>query len=166
MQRKSRILKGRNGFAMIMAIFFMIIIATLLLYMLGSTTETAQRTTNTYVNEQAQLLAKSATEYAVLRVSGVDRDGDDDVVGTADDKCDEISSFNAQYPNTTNPIFDINVTIAFIGFGNYDDCNNYINTISTPESNGTMLIDVYVQDNPSLMLTEPIRYHRRTLQKL
>jgi competence protein ComGC len=164
MQRKSRILKGRNGFAMIMAIFFMIIIATLLLYMLGSTTETAQRTTNTYVNEQAQLLAKSATEYAVLRVSGVDRDGDDNVTGTADDGC--LNSFNAQYPNSTNPIFDINVTIAYIGFGDYNNCNNYINTIATPESNGTMLIDVYVQDNPSLMLTEPIRYHRRTLQKL
>jgi len=155
MQRKSRILKGRNGFAMIMAIFFMIIIATLLLYMLGSTTETAQRTTNAYVNEQAQLLAKSATEYAVLRVSGVERNAT---------SC--VNSFNAQYPNSTNPIFDINVTIAYIGFSSIGACNNYIPTISTPESNGTMLIDVYVQDNPSLMLTEPIRYHRRTLQKL
>jgi len=164
MQRKSRILKERGGFAMIMAIFFMIIIATLLLYMLGSTAETSQRTTNTYVNEQAQLLAKSATEYAILRVSGVDRDGADDLVGTADDGC--VNTFTAQYPDAVNPIFDILVTINYIGFGNYNNCNNYINNITTPESNGTMLIDVYVQDNPSLMLTEPIRYHRRTLQKL
>ena len=52
----------RSGFAMIMAIFFMIVIATLLTYMLATTTETAKRTTNTYVNEQAQLLAKSATK--------------------------------------------------------------------------------------------------------
>ena len=62
MQRKSRFLKEREGFAMIMAIFFMVIMATLLLFMLGSSAETAERTTKTYVNEQAQLLAKSATE--------------------------------------------------------------------------------------------------------
>jgi len=156
MQRKSRILKGRSGFAMIMAIFFMIVIATLLLYMLGSTTETGQRTTNAYVNEQAQLLAKSAVEYAVLRVSGYDRD--------ANDGC--INSINAQYPDSTNPIYDINISIRYIGFGNYTSCDDYIASIATPESNGTMLIDVYVQDNPALNLDEPIRYHRRTMQKL
>ncbi len=144
----------RNGFAMIMAIFFMILIATLLSYMLSSTTETAKRTTNVYVNEQAQLLAKSAVEYAILRVSGQDRSG-----GIC------INSFNAQYPEGT-PIFDINVTIQYIGFGGLGGCTDYIGTIQTPESNGTMLIDVYVSDNASLNLSEPIRYHRRTLQKL
>lgn len=154
MQRKSRFLKQRSGFAMIMAIFFMIIIATLLTYMLSSTTETAQRTTNTYINEQAQLLAKSATEYALLRVSGVDR---------AASGC--LQSFNAQYPDATNPIFDINVTINYYGFTGCTG-NGTVATIQTPESNGTMLIDVYVQDNANLHFSEPIRYHRRTLQKL
>jgi type II secretory pathway component PulK len=148
----------RSGFAMIMAIFFMIIIATLLTYMLSMTTETANRTTNTYVNEQAQLLAKSATEYAVLRVSGVTR---------SNTNC--VNSFNAQYPNSTAPIFDINVSIQYFGFGNFAACNNIVNTISTSESNGTMLIDVYVTSTTGvggLNLNEPIRYHRRTLQKL
>ena len=163
MQRKSRFLKQRSGFAMIMAIFFMIIIATLLTYMLSSTTETAQRTTNTYINEQAQLLAKSAVEYAMLRVSGETR---------SNANC--VNSFNAQYPNSTAPIFDINVSIQYFGFGNYGagavtSCNNIVGTISTPESNGTMLIDVYVTSTTGvggLNLSEPIRYHRRTLQKL
>ncbi|WP_373033677.1 type II secretion system protein [Sulfurovum sp.] len=144
----------RNGFAMIMAIFFMILIATLLSYMLSTTSETAKRTTNVYLNEQAQLLAKSAVEYAILRVSGQDRSG-----GTC------VNSFNAQYPEGT-PMFDINVSIQYIGFGGLSGCNNYIGTIATPESNGTMLIDVYVSDNASLNLSEPISYHRRTLQKL
>ncbi len=153
---------------MIMAIFFMIIIATLLTYMLSSTTETSQRTTNTYINEQAQLLAKSAVEYAVLRVSGFDRSGADGILGTADDIC--MGNYNAYYPDNTNPIFDINVTIQYFGFGN--GCAplfvapNAIGSILTPESNGTMLIDVYVQDNANLHFSEPIRYHRRTLQKL
>ncbi len=151
--------QSRNGFAMIMAIFFMILIATLLSYMLSSTTETAKRTTNAYVNEQAQLLAKSAAEYAILRVSGFSRAGND---------C--MNGFTAKYPDATNPIFDITVSISYIGFGPLadagGDCDIFIPDIQTPESNGTMLIDVYVQDNASLNLSEPIRYHRRTLQKL
>ena len=150
--------KQRDGFAMIMAIFFMIVIATLLTYMLSSSTETAKRTTNTYVNEQAQLLAKSATEYTILRVSGIDR-----VISGC------MTSFNAQYPDSTNPIFDIRVDIAYYGFGPYNAtvaaCTTMANNILTPESNGTMRIDVYVSDNAGLNLSEPIRYHRRTLQK-
>jgi len=158
----------RNGFAMIMAIFFMIVIATLLTYMLATTTETAKRTTNTYVNEQAQLLAKSAVEYALLRVSAHNRRGADNTVGTADDSC--INTLNFSYPDNTSPIFDIQVDIAYFGFGPYNatvsNCTTMANNISTPESNGTMRIDVYVSDNAGLGLSEPIRYHRRTLQKL
>ncbi len=148
----------RGGFAMIMAIFFMILIATLLSYMLSTTAETAERTTNIYVNEQAQLLAKSAVEYAILRVSGHDRSG-----GTCE------NGFDAQYPDSINPLFDINVTIQYIGFGGIGGCTNFIPTIQTPESNGTMLIDVYVSSTTGvggLNLSEPISYHRRTLQKL
>lgn len=160
MQRKSRFLKERNGFAMITAVFFMVIMATLLLSMLGSSAETAERTTKTYVNEQAQLLAKSATEYAILRVSGVDR-------GAANANC--LTSFTAQYPDAANPMYDITVNISYFGFG--DACAplfpaGSVGTIQTAESLGTMLIDVYVQDNPTLGLDEPVRYHRRTLQKL
>ncbi len=154
----------RKGFAMIMAIFFMIVIATLLSYMLSTTTETAKRTTNTYVNEQAQLLAKSAVEYALLHVSGYDRDGADDVVGTGDDNCS--NGFNIQYSPNGNAMFDINVSISYIGLSAISGCNDYVDNILTAESNGTMLIDVYVQDTAALMLSEPIRYHRRTLQKL
>ena len=151
---------SRNGFAMIMAIFFMIVIATLLSYMLSTTTETAKRTTNTYVNEQAQLLAKSAVEYAILRVSAHGR--------TPGNNC--MNGFNTVYPDAANPIFDINVSIRYIGFGPLvtagENCNIFISDIQTPESNGTMLIDVYVSDSAGLNLSEPISYHRRTLQKL
>ena len=167
MQRKSSILKGRKAFAMIMAIFFMILIATLLTSMLAMSTETAKRTSNTYLNEQAQLLAKSATEYTILRVSGHYRNGADKVVGGADDSC--MNGYTASYPDATNPIFDIRVNVQYIGFLKHNDggkCQSYIDTIQTAESNGTMLIDVYVSDNVGLGLTEPIRYHRRTLQKL
>jgi type II secretory pathway pseudopilin PulG len=161
MQRKDRILK-RRGFAMIMAIFFMIIISTLLLYMLSSTTESVQRTTNDYLEEQAVLMAKSATEYAILRVSGYDRTA-------GGGSC--LNSIAASYPTAANPIFNITTNIQYVGFGGINPANNgacvdYISNITTEESNGTMLIDVYVTSDASLNLDEPIRYHRRTLQKL
>jgi len=157
-----KIQQKRQGFAMIMAIFFMIVIATLLSYMLTTTTETAKRTTNIYVNEQAQLLAKSAVEYSLLRVSGFDRSGGN---------C--LNSFTTQYPSAVAPLFDISVSIQYFGFGSLNafagpttGCNNFVGAIATEDSNGTMLIDVYVTSNAGLGLSEPIRYHRRTLQKL
>lgn len=156
MQRKSRILNNRSGFAMITAIFFMIIIATLLTYMLSSTAETAEKTTKAYLNEQAQLLAKSAVEYAILQVSSTDR-------GVASANC--LKTVTATYPEGA-PIFNIQVNIAYHGFGAGCTGNGTAATVDTPESNGTMLIDVYVEDDPGLNLDEPVRYHRRTLQKL
>ena len=168
MQRKSRILNQRNGFAMIMAIFFMIVIATLLTYMLAATAGTAEKTTKLYLNEQGQLLAKSAVEYALLRVSGFDRAGADGVEGTADDAC--LQNLFIQYPTAgATAIFDITVNISYHGLNSPTrNCtgNGTVGNIATAESVGTMLIDVYVRDNASLNLDEPVSYHRRTLQKL
>ena len=149
---------------MIMAIFFMIIIATLLTYMLAETAGSSERTTKIYLNEQGQLLAKSAVEYALLRVSGFNRAGADGVVGTADDVC--LPGFTMQYPSAVNPLFDITVRINYHGLGNACTGNGTVPALATAESVGTMLIDVYVQNNPAVNLDEPIRYHRRTLQKL
>lgn len=157
-----RVQQKRRGFAMIMAIFFMILIATLLSYMLAGSAETAERTTTVYVDEQAQLLAKSAVEYALLRVSGFNRDTDGDGV---DDACLQNLSFT--YPEAANPILDITIEINYHGL-NIAGCtgNGTVSTLATAASAGTMLIDVYVTSDASLHLNEPIRYHRRTLQKL
>lgn len=160
MQRKNHIMTNHKGFAMLIAIALLIIISTIMAISISMSTKTTQRTTNEYLHEQAILLASSATEYAILAISGHDR--------VANDNC--INSINAIYPNTINPIFDINISISYVGFGgiglNADDCRDYIATIVTPETNGTTLIDVIVTSNNNLNINEPIRYHRRTLQKL
>ena len=148
----------RSGFAMLMAIALLIIIATIMAISLSMSTTTTQRTTNEYLHEQAILLTSSATEYAVLAISGHDRVGNNNC----------INSINAVYPNVTNPMFDINITIGYVGFDSIGvaegDCTDYIDTILTPETNGTVLMDVVVTDHN--LSSEPIRYHRRTLQKL
>ena len=159
MQRKNNLLKQRSGFAMIMAIFVILIIGTIMGLMISMSAQSSKRTTNAYLYEQAVLLAKSSVEYAMLAVSGHDR--------VTNNNC--INTISITYPDTGAPIFNIDVTLNYIGFGNATfaaGCNNYIDSINTPESNGTILMDVIVKSDPSLNIGETISYHRRTLQKL
>lgn len=147
--------KQRDGFALITAIIVMMIIAVLGGLMVSLSTQSVAHTQNNYLHEQAQLLAKSATEFALLAISAHDIN--------ATGNC--VNSINSQYPHTS-PIFDINTTIRYIGYGVYDsNCNQFIENIYTSESNGTVLIDVYVTTNSDVGLSEQIMYHKRTLQK-
>lgn len=159
MQRKNRILK-RRGMAMIMAIFMILILGGIMAIVITMTTQTTRRTTDIYLHEQAIALTRSSTEYALLAVSGHNHN--------TLQNC--INRIDAQYPSATEPMFDINITLRYIGFGGAGgltgDCNHYIASIQTPESNGSILMDVTVTSNDFLNLDEPIRYHRRTLQKM
>ncbi|MBV5320070.1 MAG: type II secretion system protein [Sulfuricurvum sp.] len=160
MQRKNRILK-RRGMAMIMAIFFIVIIAVIMAVIMQLTATTTKKTENLYLHEQALGLTRSATEYALLAVSGHNHN--------ALQNC--INRIDAQYPSATNPIFDINITLRYVGFGNINiandgQCVDYIRNIQTPESNGSILMDVVVTSSPDLNLSEEIRYFRRTMQKM
>jgi len=124
------------------------------------------RTQDDYLHEQAQLLARSATEYAILAVSGHE-------VNTTNG-C--INRINMVYPTAANPMFNIGIDLQYIMFHDvggvltvYGGCTPIAGTggiAQTPESNGTVLMDVTVTSSNQLNLTEPIRYERRTLQKL
>lgn len=160
--------RHRNGFAMITAVFLMLLITMLLLKMLAFTADTQQRTIDEYLNEQAILLTYSATEYAVLAISGKDRSTG----------C--LTTISAAYPsNGSDKMYDITTTIKYVWSDNAalgsdrlsllpGSCKgtNLHAQVSTPEEHGAALIDVYVSSAPSLGLDEPIRFHRRTLQKL
>jgi len=142
----------RKGFSLITAIIILVIISTLMVLMFSLSSQTVKQTGDIYLKEQTQLLARSATEYAILAISGHERN--------ATSKC--VENINMQYP-ATNPQYDINVSIYYIG-KNLPCSSSHIldNNISTADSNGTVIIDTvvtYLQSN------EPIRYHRRTIQK-
>jgi len=164
--------KMRSGMAMIMAIAFLVIIAGMMAVMMSMTSLTTARTEQMYFKEQAQLLARSATEFALLAISGHNR------LGNA--SC--VNQINSQFPvgGVNAPYFTIRTNIRYIGLagaaGTCAGVNNYIPTPFAPvggvphpiapESDGTVLIDVYVTDIPGqLNLSNPIAYHRRTLQK-
>ncbi len=143
----------RNGIAMFAAIGFLLVMATLMALMVSMTALTTKRGADLYFQEQAHLLAQSATEYALLAISG------HSIAATGN--C--INQINSTYDG----IYNINTTIRYIGngFPAAPNCNMLTNTIQTPESNGTVLIDVYVTAPSSETGAEPVRFHRRTMQK-
>jgi len=137
----------RKGFSLLLAIVVMITIATLMALMISLTTLTTKQTSDIYASEQTKLLARSATELALLAISG------------HNNSVNCIENINFTYE--TN--YDVNISLYYIGKDL--PCNPahlLANNISTPESNGTVIIDTYVTFKGS---SEPIRYHRRTIQK-
>ena len=162
MQRNRHILKNTNmksGMAMILAIAFLLVVAGIIASMQSMTAISTKRTEHIYFTEQAQLLAKSATEFAMLAISGHNRIGE---------SC--VQTINSTFPNAATPIFTIVTNIRYIGMnpiivGSTCDNNSYIDIIATAQSQGTVLVDVTVTSTAQLGLAENIVYHRRTLQK-
>ncbi len=154
MQRKNNFLNtsstAKNGMAMMMAIIVLVVIATVMALSLSLAVQTTKRTTDLYLYEQSALLSHSAAEYALLRISQAN-------------PCAQ-PSFNF----THEGIYDINVSLRYV-YTAPSPCItavgiSYFNT-SHADTNGTVLMDITVTANPA-GTTEPIRYFRRSLQKL
>jgi len=56
----------KRGFSLIMAIIFLVLVATIGMFSLNTSAVTAKQTTDIFLREQAELLAQSATELAIL----------------------------------------------------------------------------------------------------
>jgi len=148
----------RKGFSLITALVFMILVATLGALALSLSTTSVKQTSDLYLREQAELLALSATEYAILAISAHDFTGTGNCLNT-------INSTYTQDGTTT--LFDINITLYYLGNGLPANCNtltNNLNNIDTNDSNRTVMIDTIVSSANGIA-SEPIRYHRRTIQK-
>jgi len=146
MQRKNNIL-GKNGIAMIMAIAVIVVISSIMALSLSLTTQTTKKTTDIYLYEQAMIYSKSVAELALLEI--------------AEKGCQ--NSFNTNFDG----IYDANITMKYIYTEENKNkadknCTKYF-FITTPEQNGSVLMDITITTNAG---TEPIRYFRRTIQKL
>lgn len=150
----------RRGFSMLTAIIFLVLVATIGALSLSLSSQTLKQTSDVYLREQAELLLQSATEYALLAISGHQI--------TAATGC--LNTIHSTYShNGITPMFDINISIYYLGsglplMGAAHPCQKFSdNNISTADSNITVIIDTVVQDRN--ISTEPIRLHRRTIQK-
>jgi len=137
----------------------MVAVSVLMSLMISLTSVSLKSTTDIFLREQAELLARSGVEYALLAISGHDNTN----------SC--IENINIDYPDATTPTHHVNMTIQYF----YDNaspalqanCNNILDpNIATSESDMTVLIDATVTvDMGNTGITEPIVIHKRTIQK-
>ncbi len=151
MQRKNGFLikniSSRSGMAMIMAISVIVIVATIMTLSLSLTTLTSKRTTDIYLYEQVALYSKSAAELAIYDIA-------------QNGSCTTVfPSVSANIPSDYN----VSITAKYIYTSNICSTGDTFTTISTPEQNGSVVMDIRVSTNAG---TEPITYFRRTIQKL
>ena len=162
MQRKNNFLKrAKNGMAMIMAIAVIVIIATIMALAISLTSQTTKRTTDVYLYEQAALLAHSAAEYALLRISKENN--------TTNPCHFTGANFSPDIDGDGHPdYYDINISVRYVYTNFPATCNaaQRYTTVSTPEQNGSVLLDITVGVNDTTVASEPIRYFKRTIQKL
>jgi len=145
-----------KAFSMITAIFVILIMATVSMLVMSTSGKIVKTTTSQYQDAQANLYAKSYTEFAVMAVTGHDRTGNclEDVTGDID--------------NINNGGYKIRTHIQYIVSDKEQGTCPRINTndiqnIKTPL---TLIIDAYVDyqdpDNDAQTLT----VHRRSVQKI
>jgi hypothetical protein len=150
----------RKGFSLLTAIIFLVLIATISALSISLSTQSVKQTTDIYLKNEAELLLRSGTEFAMLAMSGTDYN---------ETNC--LNKINMVYPDADNYTHEINVTISYIGKGLPDDstgvngCANILaNDINTSDSNRTVIIDAIVTTKEGI-IPEQIRLHRRTIQK-
>lgn len=150
----------KKGFSLLTAILFIVVVSVLGALALSFSTQTNKQTTDTYLQSQAEILLRSATEFGVLAMSAHQIN--------AANGCLNTININYNTPGGINT-FDINISIRYFGNALPATCDtvNGGNAINTPDARNIALMDVFVQTNDGANLTtEPIRLHRRTLQKL
>ncbi len=130
--------KFRSGFSMLVAIFVILLLSMVASYIFYSSSAITKEGALQYQSEQARLLARSYTEYAVLAVSGNDR-----TTGNC------INEINANIGS--NPAmglgYSIHVDITYIGNQRYIQyCAHKAAQLSNLDTDTlSVIVDVYVK---------------------
>lgn len=155
----------KKGFSLLMAIVFMIILAILGTMAMNFSTATVKQTTDVYLREQAEILAVSAAEFAIMAMQ---------VHDYAKGNC--LESVTINYPDNKDPLLVAKVDIYYIDsrmkkVAKCKDARMIVNNptpMTDPDTQTyepTALFDINVQTLPGVT-TEPIRFFRRTIQRL
>jgi len=142
----------RKAFSMITAIVVIVLMASVAVFIMNLSGKMVKETTTQYQREQAILLSKSYTEYAVMAVTANEHNNSN---------C--LNTINGSYQN-----YNITVELSYIGRDLDASCSRILaNDINTTNSPLNVIIDVFVHypdyDHPGdLNMT----YYKRTLQKI
>lgn len=145
----------RSGFAMIMAIFVVLLVALGGALLMRSGAQESKAVGDKYLRAQAQLLAKSATEYAVMRVQ------DFNASNAACLNQLNITVYNSNGAVAGNEMFDINVSLAY-SFRTTPAPAACTTLAADTGKDSTVLVDVTVTDRN--LSTEPVRINERSWQ--
>lgn len=150
----------KKGFSLIMAIFFVMLIATLGMMSLSLSSKIVKQSGDVYLKEQAELYAMSATSLAVLDMQGTDYSSECLTEKAYDFGDGFVATVNIFYLDNDMPRCSANAKssnhIDKSNMGLKDVNNNRVNYYNVA------LIDVMVQNNDGI---EPVRFHRRTIQR-
>ena len=141
---------------MLTAIVVIVLMASVGAFVMSLSGKMVKTTTTQFQREQAMLLAKSYTEYAIMAVMSNNRSA----VGS---NCLDTIKGNAL------GAYNITVNISYIGSAaEVSTCTNILSkTVATPASSVNFIVDVYVRYNDlDNAAGAPITYHKRTLQKI
>jgi type II secretory pathway pseudopilin PulG len=152
--------KMRKAFSMLTAIFIIVLMATVAMFVMSLSGKIVKTTTAQYQQEQAQLYAKSYTEYAVLAVTGNDRSNN----------CLETISGTIGSPASGNG-YRIRTHISYIGpaseIGNCAATRKLSTNVTTDGTPLTIIIDAYVDyKDPDNSGGPWLTVHRRSTQKI
>jgi len=164
----------RAGFAMLLALAVIITLSIIASLVMNVSAKTVTETTAQYQREQAAILARSYTEYAIMAVTANDR--------TADDCVEDIIARVGPDP-LHGQGYEVRINIAYIVDKNDVNLTNcaatrrlYNNNIVTTRTPLNIIVDAYVKykdlDDPRMTGANSFSrvpwkvYHRRTLQKI
>ncbi|CZE47145.1 type IV pilus modification PilV family protein [Campylobacter geochelonis] len=154
----------KRAFTLIMAMFFIVILATLGMLALSLSTQTAKQSTDIYLREQAELLARSATEFAVMAMQAHSYTP----ARSNGEHC--LETVDITYPTADNPLFKGRVQIYYLNpllgcrAARTIGDRNLTAATTTSITDNIAMLDVTIQSTEEAG-SEPIRYFRRTIQR-
>ena len=146
----------RRGFTLIAAIFFVVISSSICMLALSIATTSVRQNSEIYLREQSELVARAATEYAMLAI--ISNDFSTTCLGNQSENASEDNPITGEFGD----LFTFKVYVKY--FGNMGVCSGDA-VAATGANQGTIMLDVFVSSKPG-KASNPINFHKRTLQKL
>ena len=148
----------RRGFTLIAAIFFVVIASSICMLALSIATTSVKQNSEIYLREQSELVARAATEYAILAIIS----NDFGITCLGNESKDENN--DKPIKGEFGDLFTFKVYVKY--FGDMGEaCKDKEAVIVKGPNQGTVLLDVFVSSKPGKAIN-PINFHKRTLQKL
>jgi len=144
----------RRAFGLMQAIMIVLVVGGIMTLALRYARVGAVHTADSYTRERAELFLRSATEIAMLQISGHDRAGG----------CLERVRVRSREGDF---VADVRILRYYLLRGSADlaACGSLGYPIATEESHGMVLMEVTVTADPSARVVHPVRIVRRSLQR-